>query len=53
MPATRANSLAVKARPSISACSMAARAGSPDKAATVANSPLFDMFISLSSTSPF
>src|SRR5271167_3401893 len=37
MPAARANSDAVSARPSISACSIAARAGSPARAATSAN----------------
>src|SRR5712691_1106697 len=40
MPATRANSDAVSARPSINAWSIAARAGSPARAATSANTAL-------------
>src|SRR5215475_11218992 len=41
--ATRANSVAVSARPSIKACSMLARPGSPDRAATSANRALVGM----------
>src|SRR5581483_7773740 len=50
MPATRASSEAVSARPSISACSMPARAGSPASAATWANSALVAMASSLVAT---
>src|SRR5258706_11315216 len=41
--ATRASSDAVNARPSISACNMPTRAGSPASAAISANLALFDM----------
>src|SRR6516225_8277847 len=44
MPAALANSVAVRARPSISACSMLARPGSPDRAAISANNALLAMF---------
>src|SRR5262245_8047967 len=47
MPATRASSEAVSARPSISACSMPARAGSPTSDATAANMALLAMAYSL------
>src|SRR6516165_3989325 len=44
MPAALANSVVVRARPSISACSMLARPGSPDRAAISANNALLAMF---------
>src|SRR5438105_63355 len=48
MPATRASSEAVSARPSISACSIAARAGSPASAATCANMALLGIWLASS-----
>src|SRR5262249_11160166 len=47
MPATRASSEAVSARPSINACSMPARAGSRTSDATAANMALLAMAYSL------
>ncbi len=47
MPATRASSVAVSARPSISACSIPARAGSPASAATSANFAVLAMAVVL------
>src|SRR4051794_1194083 len=52
MPATRASSAAVSARPSIKACSMAARAGSPATAATSANIALLAMTCSANLSDP-